>query len=142
MGPQIDHIAMAVRDLDAVLRIYENIFNIEPTALMELDHQKIRMAIVQFGHVQVHFVTTTERGAGYIGKFLETHGEGIHHVGLQVEDVEATIVKFEESRLPVKNKTPMEAPGGIRMVYNDPKYTHHVLYELFDMQGQLKTGLT
>lgn len=133
MIKEIDHVAIAVKNIHDVLNMYKRTYGLEATKIETYEEVKAIIAFIPVGEVEIHLITPTEPGAGMIGQFLEERGEGIHHIGLRVEDIEYTIGRFEQSNTPCMDKIPVELGDGSRVAFTNPLFTQNVLYELLEV---------
>lgn len=132
MIKRIDHIAIAVKNIDDTLNMYKRAYGLEAIKIETYEEVKAIIAFIPVGECEIHLLTPTEPGAGMIGQFLEEKGEGIHHIGLRVENIERTMEWLEHINTPCMDKTPVEVGDGSRVAFTDPKFTQNVLYELLE----------
>ena len=138
MIKRIDHIAIVVKNIDDTVNMYKRAYGFEGIKIKTYEEVKTKIAFLPLGECEIHLLTPTEPGAGMIGQFLEEKGEGIHHIGLRVEDIERAMDRLEHSNSPCMNKKPVEVGDGSRVAFTDPKFTQNVLYELLE-KGEKKT---
>jgi len=129
---KIDHVAIAVKNIHDVLDMYKKSYGLEATKIETYEEVKAIIAFIPVGECEIHLLTPTEPGAGMIGQFLEEKGEGIHHIGLRVEDIERTMERLEQSNTPCLDKIPVEVGDGSRVAFTNPLFTQNVLYELLE----------
>lgn len=129
---KIDHVAIAVKNIYDALNMYKKSYGLEATKIETYEEVKAIIAFIPVGEVEIHLITSTEPGAGMIGQFLEERGEGIHHIGLEVGDIERTMERLEQSNTPCLDKTPVEVGDGSRAAFTNPSFTQNVLYELYE----------
>jgi methylmalonyl-CoA/ethylmalonyl-CoA epimerase len=132
MIKKIDHIAIAVKNLEDTLNMYKEAYGFEGIKIKTYEEVKAKIAFISLGETEIHLIAPTEPGAGIMGQFLEEKGEGIHHIGLRVVDIERTIERLEQSNTPCMDKKPVEVGDGSRVAFTDPKFTQNVLYELLE----------
>ncbi|HUV51532.1 MAG TPA: methylmalonyl-CoA epimerase, partial [Dehalococcoidia bacterium] len=87
MIKKVDHIAIAVKNLDEGLKTFEALLGIKATHVKEVPDQKIRAAMINIGNVEIELIQPTAPDTG-VAKFLEKSGEGVHHICLEVDDVD------------------------------------------------------
>ncbi len=138
MAMKIDHVAIAVKNIHDVLNMYKRTYGLEAIKIETYEEVKAIIAFIPVGEVEIHLIAPTEPGAGMIGQFLEEKGEGIHHIGLKVGDIERTMERLEQSNTPCMDKEPVEVGDGSRVAFTDPKFTQNVLYELLE-KHEIKT---
>lgn len=125
----LDHVAIAVKDLDVAVKYYVEVLGFPPPELEEVPEQQVKVAI--FGHglgrIELICPTTTDSG---VAKFLEKRGEGLHHVCVEVGDIEATLASLKAQGAQLIDQTPKPGAGGAKVAFIHPKGAHGVLTEL------------
>lgn len=125
----LDHVAIAVKDLDAAVRYYVDVLGFPPPELEEVPEQKVRTAIFGHGMGRIELICPTEPGTG-VAKFLEKRGEGLHHVCVEVADIEGTLRDMKARGVALLDETPKLGAGGARIAFVHPRGAHGVLTEL------------
>ncbi len=125
----LDHVAIAVKDLEAAVKYYVEVLGFAPPELEEVPEQKVRTAIFGHGLGRIELICPTEAGTG-VARFLEKRGEGLHHVCVEVEDLEATLKALKGKGAPLIDETPRPGAGGAKVAFVHPKGAHGVLTEL------------
>ncbi|BDD09170.1 methylmalonyl-CoA epimerase [Fulvitalea axinellae] len=125
----IEHIGIAVKDLDAAIKHYEEVFGMKCYAVEEVAEQKVKTAFFQVGDAKIELLESTAED-GPIGKFIEKRGEGIHHLAFAVKDIEANLAEAEEKGTRLIDKTPRKGAEGLDIAFLHPKSTFGVLTEL------------
>src|SRR4030066_829438 len=90
----IEHIGIAVKNLDESIKFYENILGLKCYAVEEVADQKVKTAFFQVGQTKIELLESTHPD-GPIGKFIEKRGEGIHHMAYAVENIEERLKEAE-----------------------------------------------
>ncbi|MCC6332759.1 MAG: methylmalonyl-CoA epimerase [Myxococcales bacterium] len=125
----LDHVAIAVKDLDAAVGYYVDVLGFAPPELEEVPEQQVRVAI--FGHglgrIELICPTTTDSG---VAKFLDKRGEGLHHVCVEVADLEATLEELKAKGAQLIDQAPRPGAGGALVAFVHPRGAHGVLTEL------------
>ena len=132
---QIDHIGVAVRDLDRYLDVFGNILGLEIHDFEEVDpYEGLRIAFARVGETDFEFLqdrlpeaadkVTDQRD---IARWIDRRGEGIHHVALRVDDVDAAIAEAKARGLRVLDETGRPGARGSRVAFLHPKSTGGVL---------------
>lgn len=125
----LDHVAIAVKDLDAAVKYYVEVLGFAPPELEEVPEQQVKVAI--FGHglgrIELICPTTTDSG---VAKFLDKRGEGLHHVCVEVADIDATLATLKAKGAQLIDQVPKPGAGGARVAFIHPKGAHGVLTEL------------
>ena len=89
----IEHLGIAVKDLEASIKYYEEVLGLECYNIEEVKDQKVRTAFFKLGDTKIELLESTDP-EGPIGKFVEKRGEGIHHVAFAVEEAEGLNIGF------------------------------------------------
>jgi methylmalonyl-CoA/ethylmalonyl-CoA epimerase len=127
---KIDHIGIAVHDIKQALSVYELALGIPLKEVMEVPDQKVQVAFLPVGESNLELVQPTAGETG-IAKFLEKKGEGIHHICIEVEDIEAALARLNGHQVPLIDAVPRPGAHG-RVAFVHPKGTHGVLIELVE----------
>jgi methylmalonyl-CoA/ethylmalonyl-CoA epimerase len=129
MIKKIDHIAIAVKNLDDALELYKNLFNIEPSKIETIPLQGVKAALLPIGDAcEIELLEPIDPQSG-IAKFLEHRGEGIHHICLEVEDVDSELSRLEQKGVQLIDKQGRPGLTG-KVGFLHPKSTIGVLIEL------------
>lgn len=131
MLERIDHLGIAVRDLEAATARYAVLVGHGPAHLEEVPSQKVRVAIFDVGGSRIELLQATAADSP-IAKFVEKRGEGVHHVCLRVADLEAAITRLAGEGLEVLPGAGSSGANGTRVAFLHPKGTHGVLVELVE----------
>ena len=125
----IEHIGIAVKNLDESIKFYKNILGLECYNIEEVKDQKVKTAFFQVGDTKIELLESTDPD-GPIGKFVEKKGEGIHHVAYAVENIEEKLKMAEENGVRLIDKEPRKGAEGLDIAFLHPKSTNGVLTEL------------
>jgi len=128
---RIDHIAIAVQDIDAALAFYRDTLGIMPSLITDVPTEGVRIAFLPLGGpdgTKIELIQPLDP-ANSIGRFLAKHGEGQHHICLAVTDIDAALAQLQAEGVPVLDQSPRIAAEG-RAVFIHPKGAHGVLIEL------------
>jgi len=126
---KIDHIGIAVRDLQQQITFYQDVMGLRCTAVEEVADQKVRVAMFPVGDVRLELLQPTSEDSP-IAKFLEKKGEGVHHIAYQVDDIEKQLHIFEEKDVQLIDKAPRKGAEGLNIAFLHPKSTFGVLTEI------------
>jgi methylmalonyl-CoA epimerase len=124
---KIDHIGIAVSDLESAKRFYEEALGLRVTREETLDEMKIAFLPIGEGNLELIQSTTDE---GVIAKFIAKRGEGVHHIAYQVEDVSSVLDALKAQGIKVVDDAPRPGAHGTEVAFVHPKSTHGVLTEL------------
>ena len=127
----IDHIGIAVRSIDRALEFYHDVLGVEPVHRARVEPEHVEAAMLPAGGGRIELLEPTS-GDSVIARFLERRGEGMHHLALQVEDIEAAAEAVRRSgRRLVVDKIRIGAEG-YRYVFVHPASAGGVLLELVE----------
>ena len=134
MLTRIDHVGIAVRDLDASIQFYESTFGLTVAGRETNDAQGVREAML--------YVAASGEGSSYVqlleplapdtpvGKFLDSRGEGVHHIGYGVVDVAAALEQLRADGIRLVDERPRHGSLGAAIAFLHPKSVGGVLTEL------------
>ncbi len=125
----IEHIGIAVKDLEASIRFYEDVLGLTCYAIAEVADQKVKTAFFQVGQTKVELLESTDP-EGPIGKFIEKKGEGVHHMAFAVKGIEQSLARLDEKGIRLIDQKPRKGAEGLDIAFLHPKSTHGVLMEL------------
>jgi len=126
---KIDHIGIAVSDLQEAIARYSGIFGCEPDSLEEVVDQKVRTAFFAAGESHIELLSPTADDSP-IARFLEKRGPGIHHICFAVPNLVASLQEYEEQGIILVDQHPRSGAHGKRVAFLHPKSTGGVLMEL------------
>ncbi len=129
MVRKIDHIGIAVRDLDEAIRFYEGALGIKVTEIEEVPDQKVRVAFLPTGDSEVELLESTSPD-GPIARFIEKNGEGIQHIAFRVDSVEEKLAELKNSGVRLIDEKPRRGAGGAMIAFLHPKSTFGTLVEI------------
>lgn len=130
---QVDHIGFAVRRLDDGVRFWSQ-FGLEVGDVEEIPEQRVKTAAVQLGETRLELLEPTAADSP-VAKFLETRGEGVHHVGYRVARCEDAIAACKKLGLRMVDEAPRLGAGQARIAFVHPKSAQGVLLELTERAG-------
>lgn len=129
MISNIDHIAIAVHDLDQALERFKALTGAteEQIRLDEVPAEKVRVAFIRIGNSKIELMEPLDPTSP-VARFLEKRGEGLHHIALETKDLDAEIARTAKEKLLPLSK-PSEGAGNKKIVFFNPKDTGRVLVE-------------
>ena len=127
---KIDHIGIVVCDIQEALSVYEQALGLPLREVTPVPDQKVEVAFLPVGESNVELVQPTASDTG-IAKFLEKRGEGIHHICIEVEDIEAALARLKEHDVQLIDGVPRKGAHG-QVAFIHPKGAHGVLIELVE----------
>lgn len=138
MLSKIDHIGIAVRNLDKALEDYRALYGVVPLKIETLPEISVRMAFIKVGEVLVELLEPTGPGAGRIGKFLDEKGEGFHHMAYRVKDLDSMLERLIAMNIPLRDRVPRNGGDNSRIAFIEPAVTHNVLTELVEREKEIE----
>lgn len=124
----IEHIGIAVNNLDSAIGFYEKVLGLKCYKVEEVEDQKVRTAFLMVGQTKIELLESTDP-AGPIGKFIEKRGEGIHHIAFAVENIEENLKHAEESGVKLIDSIPRNGAENMDIAFLHPKSASGVLIE-------------
>jgi len=128
---KINHVAIVVQNIDAALNFWEQTFGLELDHVEEVPSQKSKVAFLPLGESEIELVQPTTSDSG-LANFLEKRGEGMHHICIEVEDIDAALAELKSKGVRLINEIPEELPGR-KMAFIHPKAANGVLVELYQL---------
>jgi methylmalonyl-CoA/ethylmalonyl-CoA epimerase len=128
----LNHVCIAVRDIEDTLRFYAEVFGIGTAAVQDIEDQGVRAALVRVGGSQLEFIQPTDPEGG-VARFIERHGEGMHHICFEVEDLAATLDRLHAQGVELIDRAPRKGLSGA-IAFMHPRATGGVLVELVDQE--------
>lgn len=125
----IEHIGIAVKNLEESIKYYEGILGLKCYAIEEVAEQKVKTAFFKVGETKIELLESTDP-EGPIGKFIEKKGEGIHHLAFKVNDLPEALKEAEEKGVRLIDNNPRKGAEGLNIAFLHPKSTGGVLTEL------------
>jgi len=125
----IEHIGIAVSNLENAISLYENTFGLKCYKIEEVSDQKVRTAFFLVGQTKIELLESTDP-EGPIGKFIEKKGEGLHHIAFAVENIEAGLKQAEKEGIKLIDTKPRKGAEGLDIAFFHPKSTSGVLIEI------------
>lgn len=131
---KIDHIGIAVKSIDESLKFYRDILGLEYEGIEVLEDRGLKTAFLKAGESEIELLESISDDST-IKKYIEKRGEGIHHIALEVEDVEDKKAIMEKEGAKFIGE-PSTGAGGKKIVFIHPKSTNGVLMELCQIMDQ------
>jgi len=130
----VNHICIAVKDLEDSLAFYKDVFGVEPQEpIEEIEDQGVLAALVRVGGSQIEFIQPLDSSNG-VGKFIEKNGESVHHICFEVDDLQSKLDNLDTAGFELVDNEPREGLSGM-IAFIHPKSTKGILYELVDRKG-------
>ena len=125
----IEHIGIAVKNMDETIKFYEEILGLKCYAVEEIKDQKVKTAFFQIGQTKIELLESTDP-EGPIGKFIEKRGEGIHHIAFAAKELESSLEELKIKGIKLIDEKPRKGAEGLNIAFLHPKDTFGVLTEL------------
>lgn len=125
----IEHIGIAVSNLEESIKYYENILGLECYKIEEVPDQKVKTAFFMCGETKIELLESTSPD-GPVGKFIEAKGQGIHHIAFAVNGLQESLNEIEGKGIRLIDKEPRKGAEGLNIAFLHPKSTNGVLTEL------------
>jgi methylmalonyl-CoA epimerase len=129
---RIDHLGIAVSDVAAAKRLYEDILGLKLTREEVVHDQGVRTLFYPLAGVKMELLESIDPG-GPIAKHLEKRGPGLQHLAVEVEDIEEAIASLKAKGVRMIDETPRRGVENTRIAFVHPKDTHGVLLELVEL---------
>ena len=126
---KVEHIALAVADLEAAIDHYANVWGLDVTHRERVEDQGVEEAMLPAGGVFLQLLGPTGPDTT-VGKFIERRGEGLHHIAYEVADLEATLETLKSQGVPLIDEEPRRGGRGHMVAFVHPKGNHGLLVEL------------
>ncbi|GAB4264870.1 MULTISPECIES: VOC family protein [Deferrisoma] len=135
MPSKINHIGIAVRDIEEAAAFYTKHLGLELGGVEEVADQKVKVAFLPIGEVRLELVQPTSPDSP-VAKFLEKNGPGFHHIAYQVDDVAAEVERLKAEGVRMVDQTPRTGAHNTRIAFVHPKSSGGVLTELVQEMGE------
>src|ERR671921_112097 len=129
MFGRIDHIGVAVEDLDAAIALYEQTYGMEVVHREVVEEQGVEAVLLDVGDCHVELLKPLGPDTP-VGKFLERKGPGLHHVAYRVDDIDATLARLSDEGVELIDSEPRTGIRNSRVAFVHPKATGSVLTEI------------
>lgn len=129
MVKKVDHIGIAVKNLEETLKFYEGVLGLKCGGTEVIDEQKVKVAFLPIGDTEVELLESTD-AEGPISRYIEKKGEGIQHIAYRVDDIEKAIEEMKAKGIRMIDEKPRYGAGGAKIAFLHPKSTYGVLIEL------------
>jgi methylmalonyl-CoA/ethylmalonyl-CoA epimerase len=129
---RIHHIAVLVEDIEASLRFWHDILGIEPSHITEVPQESAQVVFLPVGGSEIELVQPTMPDSG-LSRYLEKHGPGMHHLCLEVDDLQSFLMRLKTKGVMLINEQPKVGEDGRLYAFIHPKSTNGVLLELYQL---------
>jgi len=128
---KIDHIGIVVRDIESALKVYRDALGLELVKTEFVPEQGVKIAFLPAGESEIELVQPTADDSG-VARYLDRRGEGIHHLCLEVDDIEAALAQAADQGMALIDETPRIGSDGQKLAFVHPKSAHGVLIEFYE----------
>jgi len=129
---RIHHIAVLVEDIDTSLKFWHDILGIEPSHISNMPNEAARIAFLPVGESEIELVQPVTSDSG-LSRFLEKHGPGMHHLCLEVDNLQGFLRQLKTKGVQLINEEPKVGEDGRLYAFIHPKSTNGVLVELYQL---------
>ncbi len=126
---KIDHLGIATREINEALKFWQDALGLENIHTEEVVEQKVLTAMLPIGDTRIELLEPTSPDSP-ISKFLEKRGGGIHHIAVEVENIEESLATLKARGVKLIDETPKAGAGGCLVAFVHPSSTNGVLLEL------------
>ena len=131
MPLDVDHIAIAVSSMDEALATFERLYGITADHTEDIASDKVAEAMLPIGNTYLQLLQPTDPEST-VAKFIEKRGQGLHHIAIRVDDIEATLAHLKREGAELLDEEPRIGGGGHRVAFVHPKTTNGILIELVE----------
>jgi methylmalonyl-CoA/ethylmalonyl-CoA epimerase len=128
---KIDHLGIAVKAVADAAKMYEQVLGLKVSSMDQVEEQGVRVAMLDIGESSLELLEAT-RPDSPIGKFVAKRGEGLHHIAVQVDDIEEALAQLKASGVRLIDESPRRGAHNTRVAFIHPAGTHGVLLELVE----------
>ena len=125
----IEHIGIAVKNIDEAKKYYEDVLGLKCYAIEEVADQKVKTAFFMVGQTKIELLESTSAD-GPIGKFIDKKGEGIHHIAFAVNGLQKSLDEVKSKNIILIDEMGRKGAEGLNIAFLHPKSTFGVLTEL------------
>ena len=125
----IDHVGIAVKSIDEALSFWESSLGVKCSGRETVEEQKVTTAFLPIKESEIELLEAVSEESP-IAKFIEKRGEGIHHIALRVDDLDACLAELKAKGVKLIDETPRAGAGGARIAFIHPKAAGGILLEL------------
>lgn len=126
---KIDHLGIATGGIQEALKFWEDALGLETVHVEEVEDQKVRVAMLPLGESRIELLEPLSEDSP-ISSFLEKRGGGIHHIAVEVEDINASLAKLKKAGMRLIDEEPRTGAEGCLVAFVHPKSANGVLLEL------------
>ena len=125
----IDHIGIAVKDMEKAGRFYRDVLGLKGLGIEEVPEQKVKVAFFPITDSEIELLESTQPD-GPVAKYIDAKGEGVQHIAFRVENIEQALKELKERGIRMIDEKPRKGAGGAKIAFIHPKETNGVLIEI------------
>ncbi|BES65964.1 methylmalonyl-CoA epimerase [Gottschalkiaceae bacterium SANA] len=133
MVSKIDHIGIAVKNLEESLHFYQETLGLDLTGTEVVEDQHVKVAFLPIGDTEIELLESTDP-EGPIARYIDKRGQGVQHLAVRVENIEEAIREMKEKGIRMIDQVPRYGAGGAKIAFCHPKSTGGVLVELTERE--------
>ena len=122
MITKVNHIGIAVNSIEEAVTAYTEALGLKVKEIEVVEDQKVRVAVIPVGDARIELLESTDP-EGPIGKHIKARGEGLHHLALEVSNIESALQTLEKAGMPLVDKKPRRGAGNNKIAFLHPKGT-------------------
>ncbi len=126
---KIDHIGIATKSIDQAAPFWSAVLGLEISGTETIESQKVTTAFLPIGESELEILESTAPDSA-LAKYIESRGEGLQHIALQVENLEEALQELKAKGVKLIDEKPRRGAGGAKIAFIHPKSTNGVLLEL------------
>ena len=126
----IDHVGVAVKDIDAAMAFFKNVFDVPAAEITLMEDQGVRATLIEVGQTRLELLEPTSPETG-VGKFIERRGEGLHHLAFNVTDIGGKLQTLKSLGVDLIDQSPREGLSG-PLAFVHPRSVFGILTELVE----------
>lgn len=127
----LDHVAIAVNRIEDALQVFEHTLGLRLVTVKNVEQQKVKIAMLLAGTSKIELLESTSPESS-VAKFLAARGEGIHHIAIEVSDIEGHLKELKDKGVVLIDEKPRPGAEAKKIAFVNPKSTKGVLIELVE----------
>lgn len=135
MITRIDHVAILLPELSEGTRFWVDVLGLELEKIEKVPEQQVNIAMLPVGGSHIELISPSEETSG-VARYLEKRGPGLHHICLEVDDIDAMLEHLKEANIPLIDEEPRSGSDGKKSAFIHPKGSGGVLVELYQYPQQ------
>jgi len=129
---RVNHVAVVAEDFDTAVSFWRDIVGLPVTETEDNAEEAVKVAFLSVGNTDIELIAPTTEDSG-VAKYLNKRGPGMHHLCIEVEDIDATMTTMQEKGVEMINEAPRTRESGVRYAFTHPKSTGGVMIELYEL---------